>query len=588
MVKPKPRSQKGQALTALLMFLALFIVGPVAFLAYEFAMFDLCKQELKAAVDSAALAAGATVASSNSSDPLSAQISAVATAVNMFQQNSVIGYSLASATQSSDAEMTPSANQAQIYFQFLDPVSRQPVPMGSINGKIIQVTGAFGFTPTFAGYVGLGGPYTAFETSNGGLPMLDVILCFDISASMDDFTPVSIVDRYESLTTNSYQILAQGPLYTAFQCTSATGTALNASFPQELDSSGGAYKFSSAARGTNCGAKPPSLFPSTTSFTDVVVNLDGTNTMSAGTTVTSNGTAFTFPANNIGLLVEASRGNLESIATATAANVPYLTWGVIPQPGWYAAYQQGALSLRHPLQDAISSAQNFFAIMNTACDVHFGLVTFSSNVGTSATQTCTSDIGAGSIGNITDSPSSYKSNQFPSDPMSPNPPNPGIPLNPTAGTAYSNYSTVNSAVSNLVQYGGTNIAGALNAAVNEMKSTSQGGQGLSRAGANKVIILFTDGLPTESSLGGDPSHDARTVAATAETLGIPIYCIGLCLTSNLQSNQTAILTDQNNNATSGGIAGISGNGAQFFQATELSDLNGAFENVARALVQLVH
>jgi len=47
------------------------------------------------------------------------------------------------------------------------------------------------------------------------------------------------------------------------------------------------------------------------------------------------------------------------------------------------------------------------------------------------------------------------------------------------------------------------------------------------------------------------------------------------------------LTDANANPSNGGIAGISGNGAQFYQATETSQLNLVFENVARALVQLV-
>lgn len=572
--------------------LAAFVVGPISFLAYEVSMYNLCKQELKAATDSAALAAGATTASSNETDPAVTQNSAMNTAMNMFKMNSVIGHSLSSATKSDTADMNPGANEAQVYFQFLDPVTRAPVAPGSANGKVIQVTACYGYSPVFAKFVGLSGVYEAVETSNGGLPMLDVILCFDISASMDDFTQVTIVNRNITNGVNTYTILAQGPLYTAFQCTSATGTALNACHPQELDSSGGAYTFSANARGTNCGAAPRTA-QSTSLFTDIVVNLDATDTMNAGTTISYNGGSYAFPANSapdnmgVGILVEASRGNLESTTVATNAGVPYSTWGITPRAGWYGAYQTAALALRHPLQDAISAAQNFFTVMNNACDVHFGLVTFSTAAGTTATQKCTSDIGASSIGNITNSTSSYSSNASPSDPMNPAPPCPGISLDSRAGPTYSNYATVNSAVSSLRQYGGTNIAGALNAALNQMKTTSQGGQNLCRKGANKAIVLFTDGLPTTSSLGGNPLSDARSQAATANNLGIPIYCIGLCLTPTLQSSQTAILTDQNSNSSSGGIAGISGNGAQFFQATQLSQVDAVFRNVARALVQLV-
>lgn len=559
---------------------------------YDLSLYSLAQQELKAAVDSAALAAGATTASSNNTDPTTTQESAMSTAMNMFQLNSVIGQSLATATESSTVTMNPAANQAQVYFQFLDPVTKNPVALGSTNGKIIQVTAAFGFSPPFAQFIGLSGTFNVVATADGGLPMLDIVLCFDISASMDDFTPVTIVDRYKGSNGNTYNILAQGPLYTAFQCTNATGTPLNACFPQELDGGDGAYAFDANARGTNHGAAASSGKVAN-NFTDVVVNIDGTNTMSNGTTVSYNGGSFSFPANNssnnigLGILVEASRGNLESTAIADNAGVPYASWNITPQAGWYGAYQQAALLQRHPIQDAITAAQNFFTIMNNDCDVHFGLVTFSSNAGTTANQTCTSDIGANAIGYITDSPSAYSSNAYPTDTMNPTPPNPGISLNPTAGPTYSNYSTVNSSVASLVQYGGTNISGALQAALSQMETGAQGGQNLCRAGASKAIVLFTDGLPTVSSLGGDPQADARTEAVAAENAGIPIYCIGLCLTPTLQASQTAILTDQNSSPSSGGIAGISGNGATFYQATQTSELDAVFENVARALVQLV-
>jgi von Willebrand factor type A domain len=583
--KRKLRSMGGQAVSALIVFIAAFIIAPLCFVTYEMCLYNLAKQQLKACVDSAALAAGAAVATADSTDDTTTQMSAKATAMQMFQQNTVLSYSLSDATESSTTPMTPAANKAQLYFQFLDPVTRQPVPLGSTNGKIIQITGAFGFTPFFAKYLKLIGTYPVVETSNGGLPQLDVVLCFDISASMDDFTLVSIVDRYYVSKTNptrkvsSYNLLASGPLYTAFKCTSATGTPLNATYPQELDGGGGAYAFSAAARGTNNGAIAPST-SSSTSFTDVVVNIDGTNTFSSGVTV--NGCVF--PAGNVGLLVEASRGNFESVAIATAAGIDYSTWGVVPKVGYYAAYLQSAMAQRHPISDAILAAVNFFTIMNNDCDVHFSLVSFGSLAGTTAKQLCVPDYS--SLGYITDNPSTYNSNLSPDDPMVTMPPNPGIPLIPTAGTAYSNYTQVCTAVQTLVAYGGTNIAGALQASIAQLQPAASGGLALFRPGAKKAIVLFTDGLPTASSLGGDPTADARAQAVIANTAGIPIYCIGLCLVPALQANQTAILNDTNSNAASGGIAGISGSNAQFYQATTSSQLNNVFENVARSLVSL--
>ncbi len=580
------RTCRGQAVAILIAFLATFVIAPLSLFAFEVARYSLAKQQLKACVESCALAAGATNAIGNDTDPSITQRSAIATATDMFQRNTILDQSLASATGASSLPLTPGANQSQLFFQFLDPITRQPVPIGSTNGKVIQVTGAFGVVPLFAAFLNWPGVYPAVETANGGLPMLDVVLCFDISASMDDFTPISIVDRYKNGSYNGYKIIGQGNLYPAFHCTGPTGTALNATFPQSLDAGDGGYSFGGTSnRGTNNGAAASSSMSSM--FTDVVVNIDGTNLFSTGLTVTANGTTYYFPANNVGCLVEAARGNLESVTVAKNAAVPYVSWGITPKAGYYQAYLLAAFALRHPIGDAIAAAQNFFSVMNNDCDAHFGLVTFGSNVGTLPTSTCSSDIGYGSIGNITDNPGTYQSNLFPSDPLSPKPPNPEVDLNPQLGPAYSNYSQVSSSITPLLAYGGTNISGALDCAIQQLRTVSQGGRGLARKGAIKAIVLFTDGLPTVSSLGGDPTQDARTEANVANQAGIPIYCIGLCMVPSLQATQTAVLTDGNSDKSVGGIAGISGNGAQFYQATQLSQLNAVFQNVARALVQLV-
>lgn len=580
------RNGRGQSLAILIVVLATFVIAPLSLFSFETARYALAKRQLKACVESCALAAGATTASSNYTDPAATQQSAIATAMDMFKRNSILDQPLTGTTQASGMPLNPGANRAILFFRFLDPITRQPVPIGSSNGKIIQVTGAFGVLPVFGAFLNWHGVYPVVETGNGGLPMLDIVLCFDISASMDDFSPVSIVNRYKlNSASNGYRLIGQGNLYPAFRCTGATGTALNATLPQSLDAGDGSYNFSASDRGANTGAPAPNKLSA--NFTDVVANIDGTSNFSTGTTVTNGGTAYFFPANNVACLVEASRGNLESVATATKANVPYSTWGITPKGGYYQAYVQAAFAQRHPIGDAILAAQNFFTIMNNDCDAHFGLVTFGSSIGTTASSTCPSDLGYGGIGSITDNPSAYRSNGFPSDPLSPNPPNPDIDLNPTLGPAYSNYSQVYAATTPLIAYGGTNISGALASALNQLKPASQGGLGLGRKGAIKTIVLFTDGLPTASSFGGDPTDDARAQAKLANQAGIPVYCIGLCMVPSLQARQTEVLTDQNSDQSSGGIAGISGNGAQFYQATQISQLNLVFENVARTLVQLV-
>ncbi len=585
MARETYRNSRGLTVSALVVLLCMLVVAPISMFSFEFGRYWLAKQQLKTCVDSCALAGAATNASSDQ-DPLGTQMSAMETALNMFKQNDVIGTPLTNSAQATSVPMSPAADSALLYFEFLNPTTRAPVALGDVTGKIFRVTASYGFTPALGKYAGIIGVFPIVETSNGGLPQLDVILCFDISSSMDDFTLISAVDRYNNSGTNGYNIIAQGPLYSALGCTNATGSPVNATFPQNLDASGGTastYRFSGSLRGTNSGAAPTGATSS--SFTDVVVNIDGTNTCSAGTIVTYNNTTYPFPAGYVGCLVEAARGNLESTTVAAAAHVPYTTWGITPKAGYYAAYKQAAFAQRHPISDAIAAATSFFSLMNVDCDVHFGLVTFSSQAGTSQNSTVPADYSG--LSNICDNPGSYSSNAYPSDPYSPLPPNPTVPLIPTAGPAYSNCSTVSSAVQSLVAYGGTNISGALYQAIKQMKTSAQGGSGLSRVGATKAIVLFTDGLPTSSSTGSSPLQDARAQASAANAAGIPIYCIGLCLVPSLQSAQTDILTDTTTSPSGGGIAGISGNGAKFYQATDVSQINSLFQNVARALTQLV-
>jgi Flp pilus assembly protein TadG len=604
------RSTAGQSTVALMLVLAMCAVLPIGLFSYELARYSLAKQQLKACLQSAALAAGTANASSNSLVTTTTQQTAMALALNILQQQSILGASCAGATSqglvTSTPTMSPGANQTIIAFEFIDPQTNQPVGLGSANGKIIKVMGCFGFVPLFTSFTRIGGVVPIYESSNGGLPMLDVILCFDISSSMDDFTNISIVYRYNNTrvtpNVNGYTVINQGPLYPTFGCQGITGTSLDATVPQSLDDANwpdGNYIWGDPTcaniqgeRGKNNGFPAPidqAKVPSNT-FTDLVVNIDGTTNESAGITV--NGCYF--PAGNIGILVEASRGNLESKNIADKAHVPYGAWGITPEAGYYAAYNQAALAQRHPIQDAIGAAQNFFTIMNNDCDAHFGLVTFSSLPGTSATSTVPSDNGGTNPPNpgyYADGNYNYHSN-FPADPYNPMPPNPGIPLNPAAGSPNSNYSTVMSAVTPLLAFGETNIAGALQNAVNQMTPTSQGGQGLTRIGAKKAIVLFTDGLPTVSTYtptSGDPQQDTILAAQAANAQAIPIYCVGLCLTPGLQALQTQDLTDQPPAAGSpAGIAYTSGNGATFYQATQVNELNAIFENIARSLVQLVN
>jgi hypothetical protein len=272
-----------------------------------------------------------------------------------------------------------------------------------------------------------------------------------------------------------------------------------------------------------------------------------------------------------------------------------------------------SVPLRHPIGDAIVAAQTFFAVLNNDADVHFGLVTFSTNAGTLSSPTNNNYyVGGVSCPAMTTTTNNPSANPYPPEPIWP--PNPTISLIPTLGTAYSNYSTaspapvtsVNGALfttntsattfntSTLMAVGGTNIEDALDMALSmhlgtkttDPKTTPGGrsAQSLGRPGATRAIVLFTDGLPTEGGDTGTSDPKSQAEATFAASCGIPVYTIGLCLTPTLQADQTAVLTDSKGST---GIAALSANGATFSQTTNSAQLNAIFSNVARQLVQLV-
>src|ERR1700733_132885 len=212
------RSQSGLGITLLISVIAVFVILPVSMFGYEMVQYNLCQQQLKACVDSAALAAACSTTSSASASASTTQTNAMNQAYWMFQQNSILGAPLTTTPNytygTSNPAFTPVAHQAQLYFQFLDPITLTPVAYGSPNGKIVRIFGCFGFVPVFSKFTHLmAGPYLVEQVSDGGLPQIDVILCFDISASMDDFTNVSLVNRANTgvaKATNTYALAGTG------------------------------------------------------------------------------------------------------------------------------------------------------------------------------------------------------------------------------------------------------------------------------------------------------------------------------------------------------------------------------------------
>ncbi len=585
------RRQTGQSMVALGLIISVFVLLAIGLFSFELNRMELAKEQLRTACDAASLSAAAALASSDNLDTTASQTNAIDTAIATFQQNMIIGTSLATTSQAATQSQTPNANQALLYFEFLDPHNNnQPVALGDPNGKIIRVDGAFGLVPAFGKFLGLG-TTTVRATSSGGVPEIDVALCFDVSASIDDQTPVTFIRRQwnpakakidyivpPTAAGSPAGALAHGRIFDVIG-PPAIGSSVDGLYPQNLSDSNSAGKnlyplnFSEARgmpgaapglRGTtNVGSPPGNCPPGTAgtgnqyTFTDMVVNIDG-NMAFAGT---SSG-AFRFP--DIATVVEAARGNLENntvfVNSKAKTGVPAT---IQPLAGYQAAYFQAAAANIHPLGDAQTAAQEFLTIMNTNTDAHFCLVAFTSNAGTSATNTY-------SASNIDGNYGAGGSSNFPV---------PLIALNPTSGST--NFSTAMAALPKTVAISGTNIGDAVNTAVTQLKNNS-------RPGSRKAIVLFTDGEPTSGGpLDSDPWTNARKAAVQAQKSGIPVYTIGLAQNASIIPSETAILNDTNSDPNAGGMAAIAGNGGKFFLVTKVQDLRLTFENIARQLVQLV-
>ena len=576
----RSRLSKGQSILSLGVVLIIVAVVVLGLFSVEVNRLVLAKQQLQSAADAAALAGAATLASSDNIDPLDAQSQASNTALNTFQKNHVLGHSLASAT------LGGSSSTDHIDINFLDPHDDNAiVAPGDPKGKIVQVTANMTFTPMF-GILG-SQSYPLAAISHGGVPNLDVVLCFDVSGSIDDQTPVTFIRRRWSNNKIVYDIpstragspvqpSAKGPIYDILG-PPATGTRANGVYPEFLsltnqsdvrwplvfseqpNVSGNAI----GLRGSPNVGKPPGNCPpgnagigNQYTYTDLVVNIDGNNTF-AGVNIDG----YNFP--DVATLVEASRGNLDSNTNYVNSRANTSLPNIQPKAGYQAKYFELAAKQLHPLVDAQQAASDFFTIMNTNTDGHFGLVAFADAAGSSASSTQ-------SLANIDSNYNPGGTGNFAT---------PQIVLDSTPTNT--NYDTIINILPSTRATTGTNIGDALDEAVTQLKNHN-------RAGSKKAIVLFTDGQPTVGQpLSSDPWTNARKAAQNAKAQGIPVYTIGLAQNPEIIPGEVQILNDTNSSTSNGGIAAIAGNGGKFFLVTKTSDLRKTFENIARQLVQLV-
>jgi len=652
----KLRNERGISTVVLVLFLALFLLLPLGLLGYEISRFLLICQELHSVTDAAALSGTAAMASSPQTLTYAQRETlAMNVCVQTFQFNSIINDPLLTAVVAAHYDdgtpanqwFTPGLKQAILNIVLLDNTGAA-VSLGTAAATM-QVHSFFSEAPVFSSYVGAVGTngffsslgqFTANAVSNGGLPMIDMSLCFDASGSMDDQTNAFFINRYwdRANTVIKYGTpsgTSSNTIYNLCQLDpeqTYTGTGLNIYPPMNLSyasygpgmlSNGQVFYWSETPGGVvppaaketglradfadygasampmpeqglppgnywkgNIGNQNPAYTGQnpavqTQAYTDLVMDF--------GYPATVNG--FSFPNQYVAL--EAARGNLESNtvfaqAMGTGGSIPVQLAGVTPSAGYFNAYWSNVLNNASPIAQGRTAALNFFSTMHISANSHFELVTFSDSAGNGPTGvtpggTGTWQNGAATVYQLDNGypmPGSVDKGIFPE---------PYIALSSTSdnfnacagpGGAITGTATAPSATAAgpVVALGGTDIADSLQQSLTDLTSNA-------RAGAKKAIVLFTDGVPNKPVDATTGFNDAINEATAANGDGIPIYCIGLSANAGIVSKEDAMLSD-GKVTPDHGIAYTSGNGAIYVRVSNASQLNAAFQTIARSLCVL--
>jgi hypothetical protein len=218
----RPRSQSGAGIIAIGLFLAFFAVLPLSLLYFEMGRYNILCQQVHNITDFAALSGTAALASSSQSGA-SGQTLAMQQAVWTIAQNGVLqtsfgppptNYNQLSMTSGQWNNIFYSLNQASplgpptqtktiVLNITLRDQNGQVQSTGSDAAVTMAVAAMYMDSTVFASQIlPIQSTETAAAFSLGGLPALDMILCFDISGSMDDGTSVYLVNRCWSGTGN--------------------------------------------------------------------------------------------------------------------------------------------------------------------------------------------------------------------------------------------------------------------------------------------------------------------------------------------------------------------------------------------------
>jgi hypothetical protein len=318
------RNKVGATTVALVLVIAFCGILPLGLLGFELVRFFVIQEELRNISDSSALAGTAAMASAPSAPAINPgnglpytygdrEFIAMTVAAQTFAQNTILetAFGLPKLTDPS-GDGTPSSavvsgspnvtvnldpNPASpatpaVYNATINVVLLATNPVTGVNtqvplntpASVIQIQAYYSDRPLFLGHdVGtwnfgvtqMNHLFTVSAISNGGLPSVDLMLVMDLSGSMDDSTPVALVDRFWDPVGNKmqYAVVVADTIYNIF-LPPDTGTQINAFFPQNLD-------YADYPSGTGTDGPFGNNFPYI--FSESLAPPTGANTISANT-----------------------------------------------------------------------------------------------------------------------------------------------------------------------------------------------------------------------------------------------------------------------------------------------------------------
>jgi len=231
------RGERGVSTVALVLVLAFCVLLPLGLLSFEIVRYFLIQEELHNIMDGAALAGTAAMASAPSPPAINPNTNqpwtyadreyvAMCVAAETFGQNGIMQnlFNLASIPPASDGTQGYTANpgptNVTATLNVIPPQPKSPALQNAVlninpidrsgayiaignPAATIQVQAYYSDAPIFLGvatgwnnFVTMSPKYTIMAVSDGGLPSVDMLLCFDTSASMDDQTNAYFINRF--------------------------------------------------------------------------------------------------------------------------------------------------------------------------------------------------------------------------------------------------------------------------------------------------------------------------------------------------------------------------------------------------------